>query len=150
MSLRFYEKFLSLAFGFIFLLILVMASGELLIYYLSTWSIFFYYIFLANLFLASIYGIKYYLDYQNFRKELGFYLPVEEKEEKLEYSNEDLPVVSLQACRDYRNGASYNEIKDSYGLDHPNKARRLVLTGIGVLLKEHYEMKVNQNEQKLQ
>jgi len=54
--------------------------------------------------------------------------------EPLDVKVEDLP---LKACLLYRNGHSFLYVSKALGLSHADLARRLVIKGLDILLKEH-------------
>ncbi len=141
MSQQFYERFVSLFFGFIILLMLAFVTVELILFYFSMQNIIFYYAYLGMLLSDFFYFIKYYLWFRDFRETLsqGLLFPSKNEEisnlESLEIKGlEDTP---LKACLSYRNGATFDEITEFLGLSHPTQAKRELIKGLDILLKFH-------------
>jgi len=148
MSKVFYEKILSVLLGFLLVFIFTIASIELYLFYFLYNNLLYYYIYLAVISLATLIGLKTLFDFQRFKQNLELFLPNDaEKEEKLQYSNEELPEISLQVCKYYYNGASLDAIRENLQLKHAEQARRLLKQGLGILLKfysEHKEREENE------
>jgi hypothetical protein len=122
------------------LISLISATTEFLIVYLSTGNMIFYYCYLATLFFALFYGLRLYRKYVDFRQNLYLFLPnsSEKQLEPLEMNLEDQD-IPLKVCLYYRNGATFEEIKQNLNLSHPTQARRELIKGLDILLKEHGE-----------
>ena len=138
MSQLFYERFISLFFGFIILLVLVLSATGLVLLYFSTQNIIFYYAYLGMLLFDSFYFINYYFQFRAFRETLsqGLLFPSKENPSDLETLEiEDLEDVPLKICLFYRNGASLQDIAKEFGLSHPTQAKRQLQKGLHILLR---------------
>jgi hypothetical protein len=134
-SEKFLDRFLGFFFGFVVLLIFVLTTIMLILLWISSQNLIFYYGYIASLGFSVFYGIKIYLEFQNFRENLYLFLPNSEKQlEPLSIDIQDLP---LKVCLYYRNGATLESMKEDFGLKHPNQVRRLLIEGLDILLKEH-------------
>jgi len=150
LSQQFYERFVSLFFGFIILLMLAFVTVELIFFYFSMQNIIFYYAYLGMLLSDFFYFIKYYLQFRDFRETLsqGLLFPSnKESPSDLEPLETDgLEDVSLKVCLFYRNEASLNDIAKDFGFSHPTQAKRELIKGLDILLKsyEKHEKKVSE------
>jgi hypothetical protein len=102
-----------------------------------------YYIgYLVLLFVSAFYGIKTYRDYRGFRETLSQGLFCSDVDRvvdsfELEPISEIPEDKALATCVYYHNGSSLNDIQRSMGFKHPQQARRHLLKGLDILLKEH-------------
>lgn len=149
MSQQFYQKFLSFFSGFIILLFMFVAAAEFLFFYSSTGNILFYYSYLLILGVSCLYGFRYYLSFRGFKETLaqGLYFPNSNNEKALNPVSkplnmevEDLP---LKACLLYRNFHSFDYVSKALKLGHGEQARRELIKGLDILLKEHKEKVVS-------
>jgi len=139
MSQQFYDRFISVFFGFVVLLILVLASTELILFYISTQNNVFYVIYCGTLIVCLLYGTKYYKEFRDFQTSLYLLIPSKyEKPSNLEsLSIDGLQETPLKVCLFYRNGASYEEIKQVLGLSHPTQVKRQLIKGLDILLRSY-------------
>jgi len=146
MSEQFYDRFLSLFFGFFLLLVILNVDMQLLIFYLNTQNLLYYAGWVVVSGLSLVYSIKYYGQFGNFRENLGLFLVnPDSKEDKIEPLTMNLDSRALQVCLYYRNGATLEEMKADFGFKHPNQVKRELIKGISFLLKfydEHKEAKI--------
>jgi len=145
-SEQFYDKLLSLFFGFFLLLVLLNVDMQLLIFYLNTQNLLYYAAWVIVSGFSLVFSIKYYGLFGSFRENLGLFLvnpdSKEDKPEPLELKFDD---KSLEVCLYYRNSATLQEMKEKFGFNHPNQPKRELIKGIGFLLKFYDEHKeVNQ------
>lgn len=142
MSEQFYERFLSLFFGFVVLLTLIVVTIDLFFFYFSTQNIVFYYAYLVTLVSCLVYFIRYFLQFRDFQANLGllfpFNSPRSESLPRLEIEVED---VALKVCLYYRNGGSFSDIKTHLGFSHTQQVKRELLKGLGFLLRFYDEHK---------
>lgn len=138
MSEKFFDKFLNFFFGFIVLLISILMVIIFILLWISSQNLIFYYGYIASFGFSVIYGIRYYLEFQNFRDNLYLFLPNHEEKqlEPLSVNVEDLP---LKVCLYYRNGATLESMKKDFGLSHANQVKRELVKGLDILLREHNE-----------
>lgn len=145
MSEQFYDKLLSLFFGFFLLLVLLNVDMQLLIFYLNTQNFLYYAAWVIVSGFSLVFSIKYYGLFGSFRENLGLFLVnPDSKEIKPEPLTMNLDNKALQVCLYYRNGATLEKIKANFGFKHPNQVKRELIKGIGFLLKfydEHKEEK---------
>jgi len=139
MNEAFYNKFLSLFFGFIMVLFLFLVTIELLIFYFTTQNAIFYYLYCGVLVFSSFYGIRCYSEFKYFLENLYLFLPSERNSEKnclkpLNMEVEDLP---LKVCILYRNGLSFERIREKLGLNHIYQVKRELINGLDLLLKNY-------------
>ncbi len=143
MSEQFYERFLSLFFGFVVLLTLIVVTIELFFFYFSTQNLVFYYAYLMTLVFCLVYFARYFLQFRDFQNRLGLLIPANERSpsdlEPLKVN--ELEDVSLRACLCYRNGASFSDIERDFALGHPTQAKRELIKGLGFLLRFYEEHK---------
>ena len=141
MSEQFYDRILTLFFGFSLFLVVLNVNIQFLILYTTQQNFLYYYAWLAVLGLTAYYGVVYYRSFQNFRNNLGMFLPIVENNEKIEPLNMELSDKSLQVCLYYRNGATLEQIKANCGFNHANQVKRELIKGIGFLLTFYNENK---------
>lgn len=142
MSEQFYDRLLSLFFGFFLLLVLLNVDMQLLSLYLNSQNMLYYAGWLIVLGFSVIYSVKYYGQFGSFRDNLGLFLVnPDSKEEKLEPLELNLDNKALQVCLYYRNGATLEEMKEKFGFNHPNQPKRELIKGISFLLKFYDEHK---------
>jgi hypothetical protein len=139
MSEQFYDKVLSLFFGFSLFLVLTIANSELLILYLSAQSNVFYVCWLALLAAAAGSGMRFYQNFYSFRANLGLFIP--NNEAQTEPLSIDVDGKALQVCLYYRNGATLEELKQNFGFNHPNQPKRELIKGLDFLLRFYDEHK---------
>lgn len=144
MSQQFYERFVSLFFGFIILLMLISVTAGLFFLYFSFQNPILYYAYLGMLLFDFFYFIKYYLGFRIFRETLSQGLLFPSKNNPSEFDIlelEDLENIPLKVCLFYRNGSSLKDIAKDFGFNHPTKAKRQLVKGLDILLK-NYEKEV--------
>jgi hypothetical protein len=142
MSEAFYDKVLSLFFGFSLFLILFIANAELLFLYLSQQQNYLFYLtWLAFLGGAALYGIKFYRDLPSFRANLGLFVPNPQarNEIQVESVNFETEDNALKVCLSYQQGAKLEQIQHDLGLTHPQQVKRELIKGLTFLLKFYHD-----------
>lgn len=148
MSEQFYERFVGLFFNLILLLILVLATIEVILFYIFSQNMVFYLIYLEILIFSVFYGVKCFLQLRDFREALSqglLILSNNEKSSKLPLLEiEDFEDIPLRACLCYRNGANFEQVAEVLGLKHIQQAKRELIKGLDILLRsyEKHERKV--------
>jgi hypothetical protein len=86
--------------------------------------------------IAVLYGSRYYRNFQNFKANLGLFIPNNnENIQKIEPLDIDVDDKALQVCLYYRNGATLNKLKQDFGFTHPTQTKRELIKGLDFLLK---------------
>lgn len=136
MSERFYGKFLSLFFGFVVLMILIVVATEFLVFYLLNQNMILHFGFCGMLLALLIYGTKYCVQFRDLREKLYLFFPSEPEKphNPLNIETDDLP---LKVCLKYRNGSSLNNIQKDLQLTHPMQAKRELRRGLDILLRSY-------------
>ena len=148
MSQQFFIKFSKVLFGFLILLVVVIASSEFLVlFFLCPSNQAYYFGYLALLAFSAYFGVKCYREYNFFRESLeqGLLIPSNIELAAKSYEPEILDIpedTALAVCVYYHNGATLMEIAANMGLDHGTTVRRFLQKGLGILLKEHRQKEV--------
>jgi len=142
MSQRFYERFVSVFFGFIILIALVVATAQLLFFYTLTQNVVFYCGYAVAAGLSLIYGTRYFVSLKNFKENLYLLIPLE-AETSFEPLDVDADDKALKVCLYYRNGASYKNIAQDLGLKHPTQIKRQLVKGLDILLRFYDQNRKN-------
>jgi hypothetical protein len=138
-----YSQFFELFGRFLTLIFFAAASAISLMLYLLFQNGIFYLLFIVFLAWSPIFGLRAYLDYSRMQAALNKVeveqlkmsrFPFRNKEELLEPILDD---TALNACVAYHNGQSFTDISRLFKLKHPEQARRLLVKGLDILLKEH-------------
>ena len=142
MSEVFYAKFLGFFFNFAVLLFTSLLTLEFLLFYISSRNTIFFWAYDVSVLLVFFYGINFYSKFKHFQSDFYLFLPktenitqkdeIIEKNPLLEKEDGDL---SLKVCRLYANGESLYKIKDDLGISHIFQAKRLLVKGLKLLLK---------------
>ena len=142
MSQVFFQKLLGLFLGFTIFLMAILATSEILIFYVITKNTLFYYGYLATAVLIIYIGLRFYRDFLDVQAHVYLLIPRlttpvnVDSPEPLNIEDKSLPP---QVCAYYRNGASFIDIEQSMGMKHPNQARRELIKGLDILLKAYKE-----------
>jgi hypothetical protein len=142
MSEAFFERFTEMLFGAIMIVLLFTSSIMVLLAYSFTQNMIFYYIYVGVLLFSFIYALNYSRQFRDFKENLYLLFPSENPKpiEPLNMEVEDLP---LKVCLSYRNHASYEHIGKVLGI-HPEQAKRELIKGLDILLREYNERKVEE------
>jgi len=141
LSQTFYENFVSMIFNFLVLLLIFVAASHFLFLYSFTQNMIYYYGYSVVLVVATVYGIKYFLAFKDFKENLHLFIPSEggKREEAMEPLNLDVENLPLKVCLLYRNGMSLYVIQRKLGFSHPMQVKRKLIRGLDKLLKSYEE-----------
>lgn len=133
MNERYFQTALSNVLVKLFsVLFLVLGTMELWLLYISYG---FFWLFALYWLVIAVSG---YLAIRTFLQVRQFKTNIENEETELpelKIQVED----SLKACLYYRNGASFSKIAEDFHLSQAEQARRYVVKGLDILLKEHQQ-----------
>jgi hypothetical protein len=137
----------SVLFEFLLLFTFIVVGSDLLLFYLITPDVVLYYSYLSIFLTAGVVGLKAYWDLGVIRHDLEFLFPNasnnEERLPNIVLSEADSESKAMRAVTCYRNGASMSKIMTDFELPHVNSARRLIIQGLDILLKEHQVKEVS-------
>lgn len=136
----FWSKILTLFFQVALVIVLFLADSSVLVYWIYSGMMIVWVLWIFLFYLACLVAVYFYRDYRSFQKNLNLMLP--QNDDLLPHIEAVSDDEALKALIQYHNGGTYQDISQDFNCDI-NKAKRLVIKGIDILLKEHKEANRN-------
>ena len=145
----FLNKTLSFFVQFLMVIFLFMITVEFAIFYIMSNNMAFYYASIFVFMIVMVYSFDMVKKFQGFQdmfdQNISNSKYSSEMSKPLDMETEELP---LKACLYYRNSHSFVYVAKALGLGHPELARRQVIKGLDILLKNYEEHNIKEVQAK--
>ena len=146
----FLNKTLSFFLQFLMLIFLFMITVEFAIFYIMSNNMAFYYASIFVFMIVMVYSFDMINKFQSFQD--MFDQNISNSKLNLELRQplemEGLEERAVKACLYYRNSHSFVYVAKALGLGHPELARRQVIKGLDILLKNYEEHNIKKVQPK--